>query len=233
MPRPTRRRGPIEPWRRSRLSSTPASVESMYEDGPEPAPEDEPRAGRPIAALWRRVAARGLDMLAIFWLQFAIAILLAGFGVPLRVDGSPEPWGQAFVGYVVYVSLFAIYETVYLVMRGQTPGKEFLKLRVVDATTGANPTVGQVVRRSFLTWVLRMIPGGYSTFGSAAIAVTGLPALVDRRARRTLGDLVAGTIVVHYDATVEEGPRPVVRRPGARRRGMFAIPSFSADDEDD
>jgi uncharacterized RDD family membrane protein YckC len=205
----------------------------MDEGGPEPSPGDGPRADRPIAALWRRVAARALDMLAIFWLQFAIAILLAGFGVQLRVEGSPEPWGVAFVGYVVYVSLFAIYESVYLIRRGQTPGKELLKLRVIDAATGANPTFGQVVRRSLLTWALRLIPGGYSTFGSAAIAVTGLPALVDSRARRTLGDLAAGTIVVHYDATIEEGPRPVVRRPGARRRGMFAIPSFSADDEDD
>jgi uncharacterized RDD family membrane protein YckC len=186
----------------------------------------------PLGALWRRAAARALDMMAIFWLQFAFAVLLAGFGVPLRVHGTPEPWGEAFVGYLVYISLFALLETVYLVRRGQTPGHELLKLKVVDATTGAHPTLPQVLRRSLVLWLLRLIPGGFAMYGAAAIYATGLPALVDPRRRRTLGDLLGGTIVVSYDATVEEGPRPPTRRPPTRRRGMFSIPSYGDDDDD-
>ena len=188
-----------------------------------PGPTDEP------AALWRRVLARLTDMVAVFFLQFALAVILTAVGVPLRWDGAPEPWGKAFVAYVLYVVLFAAYETVFVAARGQTPGKDLCKVKVVDPATLATPSRERVLVRAVVPAVVRLVPGGYAMLGVAVLLVTGLPALVDRR-RRTLSDWLAGTVVIAYDANVIEGPRPKMRKPP--RTGLFRIPGLGTDDDD-
>jgi uncharacterized RDD family membrane protein YckC len=86
--------------------------------------------------------------------------------------------------------------------RGQTVGKRVLRLRVVDAR-GMRLTLAQCVMRNLLRFI-DALPFAY--------AVGGVAALISARGQR-LGDLAAGTIVVHEalepapDAAVMEGQR--------------------------
>lgn len=83
--------------------------------------------------------------------------------------------------------------------RGQTLGKRVLRLRVVDAT-GLRLSLSQCVLRNLLRFV-DCLPFAY--------AVGGVTALLNSRGQR-LGDLVAGTLVVH---------EPVERAPAAEEIG--------------
>lgn len=154
------------------------------------------RFGLP-AAYWRRVVARALDMMAVFWLLFAFVVVGIAFWVrPLTDHFHPSPWHRALVATVTYALLLVVYEVVFLVHRGQTPGKDFMRIKVVRSSDGANPTVNQAIRRSLTDSLLTLVP----TIWLAGLAqvVIALPGLTEQR-RRTLGDRVAGTQVVYYD----------------------------------
>jgi uncharacterized RDD family membrane protein YckC len=154
------------------------------------------RFGLP-AAYWRRGVARLLDMMAVFWLLFAFVVVGIAFWVhPLTNHVHPSPWKSAFIATVTYMVFLVIYEVVFLVHRGQTPGKDFMRIKVVRSLDGANPTVNQAIRRSLASSLFVLVP----TVWLAAVAqvVVALPALTEAR-RRTLGDRVAGTQVVYYD----------------------------------
>ncbi len=91
---------------------------------------------------------------------------------------------------VMIVAFFVLSRGYDVVMewgwRGQSIGKRVMKLRVVDAR-GLRLTFAQCVLRNLLRFI-DCLPFAY--------AVGGIAALVNARGQR-LGDLVAGTLVVH------------------------------------
>lgn len=179
-----------------------------------------------LAARWRRGLARLLDWTAmLFWL-FAMQVI----GLTSWLIDSV--WA-AFLGIAV---LYALLEVVYVAKRGQTPAKELFKIRVVrvDGTEG----LGVGWRTALLRW---LVPGLALALPwwviPIALLVLGAPAFVDAQ-RRTLWDMLAGTIVVPYDAKLVEGPikqrRNLVR--SGLDRNIAAVtgrPSMLSDDEDD
>lgn len=76
--------------------------------------------------------------------------------------------------------------------RGQTIGKRMFRLRVMDAD-GLRLQFHQVVMRNLVRFV-DMLPGFY--------LLGGMACLISRKAQR-LGDLAAGTIVVHHRRLIE------------------------------
>ena len=88
-----------------------------------------------------------------------------------------------FVGYCMAFEWFA---------RGQTLGKKMMRLRVMDAG-GLRLQFHQVVMRNLLRFV-DMLPGFY--------LIGGLVSVLSPRAQR-LGDLAAGTVVVHIPRQTE------------------------------
>lgn len=175
-----------------------------------------------LAARWRRGLARLLDWTAmLFWL-FAMQIIGA---TSWLIDSV---WA-AFLGIAV---LYALLEIVYLAKRGQTPAKELFKIRVVRA----DGTAGLGWATAVLRW---LVPGLALALPwwtiPIALLVLGAPAFVDAR-RRTLWDMLAGTIVVPYDAKLVEGPikqrRNLVR--SGLERNIAAVtgqPSMLSDDD--
>ena len=95
-----------------------------------------------------------------------------------------------FAQALIVVGYFAISVGFGIVMewsfRGQTVGKKLLRLRVVDAS-GLRLQFHQVVMRNLLRFV-DMLPAFY--------LLGGVVSLLSPRAQR-LGDLAAGTIVIH------------------------------------
>jgi len=176
-------------------------------------------------AYWRRGVAFVLDALVVFWLQFALTVL----GVLFYIDSStdtingqtvrtvahrgPWPWGDDFAPLITFIVLAFIYEVAFISIRGQTPAKERLKIRVTRVADGKIPTVKQAMLRSSVVAVFRLFPGALMLVGNIAAFATGITAPFNLR-RRGLHDYVAGTMVVRYDADFHEGHITLAKRPG-------------------
>ena len=172
---------------------------------------------QPANLLWRRLAARLLDQLTVLSVQF---ILTVGFFFGVVGDLTdrfhPDPWGRSLVALVIYVVLTGVYEITFVSLRGQTPAKDLLKLRVVRVDDGTVPSWRRAAVRFAVPGLLRFVPGivlsELAIFATAVTVPTSHP-------HRTLHDIVAGTEVVYYDANAVEGKVPRLRR---RSRGFLA-----------
>jgi uncharacterized RDD family membrane protein YckC len=151
----------------------------------------------------RRVAAYCLDGLVrgVVFLVFGLAASIGGVDIEGSLGG--------LTGGVLWLVLFAL-EWGYFVLfetlwDGQSPGKRWMRLRVVSASGRPLGFVDSVLRN-----VLRaadFLPAWY-VLGGAVMAA-------DARFRR-LGDFVAGTLVVAEDPREVEGPLARIEPPTAK-----------------
>jgi len=140
----------------------------------------------PVAGL----GSRGMALLLDTLIQGVVVISIALLGELVSPDLSrywvtAGKWMTAlyiFLLFCLYWGYFAIFEVFW---NGQTPGKRQAHIRVITAS-GRPITVFEAIARNFL----RVIDSQLAYMvGAVAIAV-------DKRNRR-LGDMVAGTVVVH------------------------------------
>ena len=161
----------------------------------------------PLAGVGSRFLAMAFDSLlqaAAFTVLGAIALLARGvFGVGAGLS-SPGLWILAillFIAFAIYSGYFAAFEALW---NGQTPGKRLVGLRVIDVS-GRPVTVYAAIVRNLLR-IVDQLPGMYA-LGMVSVLVT--------RRQQRLGDLAAGTVVVHERI----GPRvvsPAVARADTR-----------------
>lgn len=142
-------------------------------------------------------------------------------GTLLAVLGA----GGIGIYLVVLFATLWLYPVLFEVLRdGQTPGKRVMRLRVVNANGTPVTWLASIVRN--LVRTVDMLPFCYA-FGLLAC-------LVDRHGRR-IGDVVAGTLVVHAEApstaaTAPEVPvvQPLVSLPPAERAAIVEFSERSA-----
>ena len=124
---------------------------------------------------------------------FAAAVVAGVLGRFVAIAGLiSEDFTQAMIiiaYFTVSVGFSVIMEWAW---RGQTIGKKLLRLRVVDAS-GLRLQLHQVLMRNLLR-VVDMLPAFY--------LLGGIVALFSRRGQR-LGDLAAGTVVIHQPIYTE------------------------------
>jgi uncharacterized RDD family membrane protein YckC len=140
----------------------------------------------PIAGLGSRGMALLVDSLIQAVVVIAVLVLTSLISPDLsRYWAAASKWMTAliiFLLFCLYWGYFAVFEAFW---NGQTPGKRQAKIRVITAS-GRPITVFEAIGRNFLRAVDSQL--GY-VVGAIAIAV-------DKKNRR-LGDMVAGTVVVH------------------------------------
>ena len=142
----------------------------------------------------------------------AVAVLFR-FVVGPVWPGAPN-WAFAVVllGWLtLYYGYFAILETIW---NGQTPGKRVMGLRVIHAS-GRPLSAQEAILRNVVRIVDQM-PGIY--------AIGMIAVLLSERSQR-LGDLAAGSVVVHERLSAGETAIVDVReeRPGAPRMGAARL----------
>jgi uncharacterized RDD family membrane protein YckC len=142
-----------------------------------------------LASIGNRFLACAIDhalqMLAIILMVIAFTILsnYSSFGDQLL---ALPKWIQAILVVVVFLifsSYFAFFEWLW---NGQTPGKRWLKLRVIRED-GRPVTFWEAAVRNLLR-TLDMMPAPFYSIGLVSVFVS----LSDQR----VGDMVAGTVVV-------------------------------------
>ncbi len=153
---------------------------------------DDYQAAQPaseLASPWSRLAAVIIDiliMLAVIIPLSAIAALTFAADQLENEDAS----GVIAVAVIAFIVIFVI-QMVLLGTRGQTIGKIAMKVRVVDAQTGAHPGWARLVLlRSVVNGILTGIP----FVGNIYWLVDSL--FIFRADHRTIHDLYSGTRVV-------------------------------------
>jgi uncharacterized RDD family membrane protein YckC len=142
-----------------------------------------------LAGAGSRAAAYFIDILIMFFagqlFVNLLTYLLAGL---MRVFAGSELWA----GAVASLLFFAVYNGYFIffewLLNGQTPGKRLLHIRVIQQGGYALRFFDTLVRN--LLRVIDFIPLFYGV---------GLVSLLLSRYCQRLGDLVAGTLVVHQE----------------------------------
>lgn len=156
----------------------------------------------PNVALWRRIGARAVDGFLVLFIALGLVVMgFAGVMAAATRSVAPQPWGTGFAALAFHTTVWLLYEVFFTAARGQTPGKDLCNIKVVSVRTGETPGCLRSLSRGLVFSITRIIPG----LGAAAVAVAalGVPTLVGER-RRSLADLVAGTMVIHYNSDVME-----------------------------
>jgi len=139
----------------------------------------------PLAGIGSRFLALALDTL-IQALAGVVLAVAAGFtGVARTVSEARGAWATAILvllAFLVEFGYFAVFEALW---NGQTPGKRWMHLRVIE-DSGQPITAYEAVARN----LLRIVDSIPLLYGVAIIT-----ALLSSHSKR-LGDYVAGTVVV-------------------------------------
>lgn len=158
----------------------------------------------PLAGIGSRFLAVAVDTLIQIALAAAALIgtfILSRFTQFLSPASGKWLLGALILGwFLVNTGYFAIFESI---RNGRTPGKRIAGLRVI-AMNGGPVTVYAAILRN-LVRVIDQLPGMY---GVGIVSV-----LVTRRQQR-LGDLAAGTVVVH-DRLEQPVTMPPLQTPAA------------------
>lgn len=169
---------------------------------------DNVRLELPLAGVGSRTLAAFLDylmLLALLGLWWTVGLVSTG------LLGMGQGWMLALLmlgSFLIQWSYFAVLE---LIMDGQTPGKNLLGIRVVSAH-GGRTSFGAIIVRNLIRAV-------DIVFGLACMAI-------DHRSRR-LGDMAAGTLVIHQRAPGEDEEIHLGRLPeGWSGREIVVVESF-------
>lgn len=156
-------------------------IENLSIETPEQIALEFPLAG---------VGSRGMALLVDTLVQLLVAVVVILIATTMSLDLSiywsvAGKWLDAIVIFLIfclYWGYFAMFEAFW---NGQTPGKRQAKIRVISSS-GRPITVFESIARNFMRAIDSQL--GY-VVGVVSIAV-------DKNNRR-LGDMVAGTVVVH------------------------------------
>ncbi|MCP3956843.1 MAG: RDD family protein [bacterium] len=146
---------------------------------------DNVRLDLPLANLGSRTLAASLDHFLLFLLQ---AIWIVASLTVMSAVGLAGGWVVGLVVLGFFLLQWGYFAAFEIALAGQTPGKVAVGLRVVS-TRGGRTTAAAILIRNFIRTIDLLV---------------GVPIMaIDRRARR-LGDLVAGTLVVHHREDTRE-----------------------------
>jgi uncharacterized RDD family membrane protein YckC len=140
----------------------------------------------PLAGIGSRFLAIALDTL----LQVGAYILLGLIAGALSIAGFlptlGKQWGIAIVIFLVFVVQFGYYTTFETVWNGQTPGKRWTHLRVIQ-DSGRPITPFDAILRNLLR-IVDQLPTLYAV---------GIATILISRENKRVGDYAAGTVVIH------------------------------------
>jgi uncharacterized RDD family membrane protein YckC len=147
----------------------------------------------PIAGIGSRFLALMTDSLlqgAAILVLILVFILIAS-ALPKGTGVSPPSatagkWIVAAIVLFYFLLYWGYYSLFEAFWNGQTPGKRLLKIRVIK-DSGRQITLFEALARNLLR-VVDMLPSFY---------LIGVITMLCNREQKRLGDLVAGTIVVH------------------------------------
>ncbi|MDQ2930983.1 MAG: stage II sporulation protein M [Gemmatimonadota bacterium] len=145
-----------------------------------------------VAGVGSRTAAGLIDLVVIGISQLVLFLMLAVFDPALfsgktTIEKMSSAWVSALWILVSFALLWGYYVVFEAIWDGQTPGKRMLGIRVVQ-DGGYSVSFGASAARNLLRFI-DMQPGLFYAVGLVSVAAN--------KSGKRLGDMVAGTFVVH------------------------------------
>jgi uncharacterized RDD family membrane protein YckC len=175
-----------------------------------------------IAGIGSRFLAAIIDTFLLLLLQLVLVLALFLVTTQLAVASSTESILLAVWGLLSFIFFWGYYILFEMVWNGQTPGKRFIRLRVVRE--GGRPITFASAAIRNLIRIIDFLPGFY---GLGVLVM-----FIDRRARR-LGDLAGGTLVVRDKVAVslEALTGAVIQPRPARQEYLSTLEGAAAEAE--
>jgi len=170
-----------------------------------------------VAGIGSRFVALLLDNLIIgaaLFIEILLFVWIAS-AAPKGPTPALDTAGKWFLAFVIFANFaflwgyFALFEAFW---NGQTPGKRVMKIRVIK-DTGRQITFFEALARNLLRFV-DGLPGAY---------LVGVITMLCNKSQKRLGDLVAGTIVIHE--RIDEQPLLVQQPSSFQARSIFQAAS--------
>ena len=145
-----------------------------------------------LAGVGSRAAAALVDLFIIVAFEVALSLLLSEissvfFGRASGVQKMSSSWVVAVVGLVGFALMWGYYVFFEAIWDGQTPGKRWLSIRVVQ-DGGYSVSFGASAVRNLVRFVdIQPVP----LYGVGLVSIT-----ISKSGKR-IGDIAAGTMVVH------------------------------------
>lgn len=170
-----------------------------------------------VAGIGSRFLAALVDTLLIVLLDVTVvgAAFLLNNAVQL-LGAEDSTWLIAILSMIAFVFFWGYYIFFEIYWNGQTPGKRLVKIRVIRLD-GTPVTPAEVVIRNLLR-VIDLLPVAY------AVGVVCM--FINDKSRR-LGDLAAGTLVIH-----ERNAAALIEADSARQKTLAAVTATGEAPED-
>lgn len=148
----------------------------------------------PVAGIGSRFVALLLDHVIQFGILLVLGLVVFLLLVMTHHRGSldvslSEKWFLAAAIFAVFLILWGYFALFEAFWHGQTPGKRVMKLRVIK-DTGRQITLFESLARNLLRYV-DYLPSLY---------LAGVITMLCNKRNKRLGDLAAGTMVIHERA---------------------------------
>ncbi len=142
--------------------------------------------GYTVAGIGSRFLAALVDTTIIVLLQLIVVGASAYALSAAKLMNELGAWASAIFGLVAFLLFWGYYIFFEMLWNGQSPGKRWAGLRVIR-TDGTPVTLAEAVIRN-LVRIIDFLPFGYGL---------GVVAMFANDQARRLGDLAAGSMVVH------------------------------------
>ncbi len=149
--------------------------------------------GYKVAGIGSRFMAALVDTIIIVILQIIVlfALLLLANLIPAQFEDAAFGWVIAIFGLLAFAFFWGYYILFEMIWNGQSIGKRWVGLRVIK-TDGTPITLAESIIRN-LVRLVDFLPAYYGV---------GVVTMFINEQSRRLGDLAAGTLVVHDRAPV-------------------------------
>jgi uncharacterized RDD family membrane protein YckC len=132
---------------------------------------------------------------ALLWLSIGFKLFTSLSSETLAGVFDRDQRSYLFIVLIPTMAIYFLYHPVFeLLWRGRTPGKKLAGIRIVDAQTGTSPNFSQVLLRNVFRLV-DWLPSFYAL---------GIIASFFGRHRARIGDLAAGTVLVHDPSSARQ-----------------------------
>jgi uncharacterized RDD family membrane protein YckC len=140
----------------------------------------------PLAGIGSRFLAIALDTLLQFAAYTVLGLIALLFSIAGFFSILSKQWAIAILAFIWFTVQFGYYATFEALWNGQTPGKRWTHLRVIQ-DSGRPITAYDAILRN----VLRMVDALPSLYA------VGIVTILISREKKRVGDYAAGTVVIH------------------------------------
>ena len=148
-----------------------------------------------LAGIGSRFMAALLDTLIEVGIGLVVSLIAVLVFAASPLTGSSPTWILAILIFVVFLIMWGYYAIFETLWKGQTPGKRWAGIRVIKES-GRPINAYEAIARNLVRFV-DYLPGFYGV---------GVITMLLNHKNRRLGDLVAGTLVVHETSDREVAP---------------------------